>query len=69
MCYIKSIAPTGALPSTVEAEITREKVRNKGSTHRQQLRNETLQLLDDFYQPFNEMLADLLQDQKYLWRD
>ena len=31
--------------------------------------NETKQLLDDFYKPFNEMLADLLGNKKYLFID
>ena len=29
---------------------------------------ETKELLTSFYQPFNEDLAKLLQDEKYLWK-
>ncbi len=28
---------------------------------------ETLKILSDFYQPFNEQLADLLGDERWLW--
>lgn len=31
--------------------------------------NRTRQLLDEFFQPFNEELVDILNDTKYLWKD
>ena len=31
------------------------------------MRNDTRQLLEDFFRPFNHKLAELLGDQKYLW--
>ena len=30
--------------------------------------NETRDLLQEFYQPYNRMLAELLQDDKWLWK-
>ena len=34
-----------------------------------QMRSDTKELLNKFYQPFNKMLADLLGDEKFLWKD
>ena len=33
------------------------------------MRNDTRNLLKDFYEPLNQRLADLLDDKKYLWTD
>ena len=33
------------------------------------MRNETWRLLEDFYKPYNAMLADLTSDEKFLWND
>lgn len=30
---------------------------------------ETMDILNDFYEPFMENLADILQDERFLWRD
>ena len=32
-----------------------------------QMRNDTRHMLETFYRPFNALLADLLQDKKFLW--
>jgi hypothetical protein len=32
-----------------------------------QMRNDTRHMLESFYRPFNTLLADLLQDRKFLW--
>ena len=29
----------------------------------------TRKALDDFYQPFNEALAHIMEDQRFLWKD
>ena len=36
---------------------------------RLQMRNDTEKLLKEFYKPYNKMLADLLDDNKFLWED
>ena len=33
------------------------------------MRNETWRLLEDFYKPYNAMLADLTSDERFLWND
>ena len=33
------------------------------------MRNETWRLLEDFYKPYNAMLADLASDERFLWND
>ena len=35
---------------------------------RLQMRPDTRQILEDFFQPYNQMLAELLGDDKFLWR-
>lgn len=32
------------------------------------LTNETKLLLDEFYRPYNEKLAELIQDQAFIWK-
>ena len=32
-----------------------------------QMREDTRQILEEFFQPYNRMLADLLGDDKFLW--
>ena len=44
-----------------------KKVKNK-SSKKLKLLPETLELLRDFYAPFNERLRDLLGDDKWLWQ-
>lgn len=44
-------------------------VRNKQSDKYEKMMPETRQLLRDFYAPFNRKLADLLQDERYLWAE
>ena len=34
-----------------------------------QMRNDTRKLLEDFYQPYNILLAELLKDNRFLWED
>ena len=36
---------------------------------RLQMREDTRQILEEFFQPYNQMLADLLDDDKFLWKD
>ncbi|GLI71601.1 hypothetical protein VaNZ11_016865 [Volvox africanus] len=43
--------------------------RNKNSDKYKKMLPETRALLEDFYQPFNERLAEILSDDRYLWRD
>ncbi|GIL90772.1 hypothetical protein Vretimale_16845 [Volvox reticuliferus] len=43
--------------------------RNKNSDKYQKMLPETRAMLEDFYQPFNELLAEILGDNRYLWRD
>ena len=34
-----------------------------------QMRHDTEALLEEFYRPFNQRLADLIGDSKFLWED
>ena len=47
----------------------RENTLNDKSHDFQQMEQRTKSLLDDFYRPFNEALAALLNDNRYLWND
>ena len=42
---------------------------NKAKRKPQKMLAETQILLKKFYRPYNEKLADLLGDKKYLWQD
>lgn len=42
--------------------------RKSEQTMRGPMLPETRKLLDDLYRPFNEKLADLLDDQRFLWQ-
>ena len=33
------------------------------------MKPETVKILDDFYQPFVEQFAEILQDRRFLWLD
>ncbi len=33
------------------------------------MRNETKQILEEFYAPYNQLLSDLLEDERFLWKD
>ena len=35
---------------------------------RLQMREDTRQILEEFFQPYNQMLAELLGDDKFLWK-
>lgn len=43
-------------------------VRNK-NTKKKEMLPETRQILEEFYRPFNEKLADVLNDKRWLWKD
>ena len=42
---------------------------HKNRQHTEKMFPETWELLEDFYRPFNEHLAAILGDKKYLWSD
>ena len=54
-------------------KIIKQETANTGDNQNSQnigpMLKETQTLLDDFYRPFNELLAELLHDDKYLWKD
>ncbi len=63
------------LPGTYQGLVPFEADTNEQTTikyHRDphlQMRTDTKQRLKEFFQPYNEMLADLLGDDKFLWQD
>ena len=64
------VFPLLGLPSVPSERIATDSAKNKnrhGSNVK--MHNSTIQLLRDFYRPFNEDLSEMLNDNSYLWND
>ncbi len=69
---IRILALVGALPDHVIRDVNQLPVLNKRGQRKQKvgpMLTETRKLLEDFYRPFKQALAQLLNDEHYLWRD
>lgn len=61
---------TGSLDSDQMRSIVKLKVANKrkkGDRSVGLMLNETRQLLNEFYEPYNQELADIMDDDQFLW--
>ena len=56
------------LPPSVNKMFASLPLGNK-QKHKMSMLPETRALLEDFYAPTNQALADMLHDERYLWRD
>ena len=59
----------GKLDSPALKRACQRPIGNKHKKPYKPMLPETQQLLREFYRPYNEELAQMLNDQKYLWED
>jgi N-acetylgalactosamine 4-sulfate 6-O-sulfotransferase len=68
---IKRMALTKCSADTSYKVCTKDKIVNEGNRKKEHeaMREDTRKLLQDFYRPWNQKLAKLLNDDAFLWPD